>query len=126
MRAEVRAWLEATWNPDLGLIEWREKLIDAGWGAPTWPKALATAASWSRRWPSSSTAEIRRRSMPSASPASGVRNLAAQTLLTHGSDAQKEASSCAGALTGQDSWCQLFSEPGSGSDLAGAMTCAPS
>ncbi|HEX3406329.1 MAG TPA: hypothetical protein VHS81_03750, partial [Caulobacteraceae bacterium] len=38
VRAEVRAWLEANWDPNLGLIEWREKLIDAGWGAPAWPK----------------------------------------------------------------------------------------
>ncbi len=39
VRADVRAWLEANWNPDLGLVEWRTKLIDAGWAAPTWPKA---------------------------------------------------------------------------------------
>ena len=28
VRAEVRAWLEANWSPDLGLIEWRNKLAD--------------------------------------------------------------------------------------------------
>ena len=33
-----RAWLEANWNPDLGLVEWRNKLFDSGWGAPHWPK----------------------------------------------------------------------------------------
>ena len=38
VRAEVRAWLEASWNPELGLIEWRNKLIDSGWGVPTWPR----------------------------------------------------------------------------------------
>ena len=40
VRAEVRAWLEANWNPDLGLVEWRNRLIDSGWGAPSWPKAV--------------------------------------------------------------------------------------
>ena len=38
VRAEVRAWLEANWNPELGLVEWRNKLADSGWGVPTWPK----------------------------------------------------------------------------------------
>ena len=39
VRAEVRAWLEANWNPDLGLVEWRNRLIDSGWGVPHWPCA---------------------------------------------------------------------------------------
>ena len=38
VRAEVRAWLEANWNPELGLVEWRNKLCESGWGAPHWPK----------------------------------------------------------------------------------------
>jgi hypothetical protein len=38
VRAEVRAWLEANWSPDHGLVEWRNKLIDSGWGVPSWPK----------------------------------------------------------------------------------------
>ena len=38
VRAEVRAWLEANWNPELGLVEWRNKLADSGWGVPHWPK----------------------------------------------------------------------------------------
>ena len=37
VRAEVRAWLEANWNPNYGLVEWRTKLIESGWGAPHWP-----------------------------------------------------------------------------------------
>jgi alkylation response protein AidB-like acyl-CoA dehydrogenase len=38
VRAEVSAWLKANWNPELGLVEWRNKLVDSGWGAPHWPK----------------------------------------------------------------------------------------
>ena len=38
VRADVRAWLEANWNPELGLVEWRNKLADSGWGVPDWPK----------------------------------------------------------------------------------------
>ena len=38
VRADVRAWLEANLNPELGLLECRNKLADSGWGVPTWPK----------------------------------------------------------------------------------------
>ena len=38
VRAEARAWLEENWDPDQGLVEWRNKLADSGWGAPHWPK----------------------------------------------------------------------------------------
>jgi alkylation response protein AidB-like acyl-CoA dehydrogenase len=54
---------------------------------------------------------------------SGVRLLAAATLLEHGTERQKERF-LRRILTGEDTWCQLFSEPGSGSDLAGATTRA--
>ena len=37
VRADARAWLEANWNPDYGLVEWRLKLAEAGWGVPHWP-----------------------------------------------------------------------------------------
>src|SRR3954465_1654134 len=38
VRAEVRAWLEANWDPNLGMVEWRTKLCQSGWGAPHWPR----------------------------------------------------------------------------------------
>src|SRR5215472_4624069 len=121
VRAEVRAWLVANWSPDLGLVEWRGKLIDAGWGAPAWPKA------WhGRDLPPALAAaveqEIRRIGAVGVAR-TGIRTLAAATLLAHGSDFQKEKF-LRRSLTGEDTWCQLFSEPGSGSDLAGAMTRA--
>jgi alkylation response protein AidB-like acyl-CoA dehydrogenase len=121
VRAETRAWLAANWDPELGLVEWREKLIDAGWGAPTWPKAWG-----GRDLPPAMAAvvdqEIRRGGAVNVARA-GIRTLAAATLLAHGSDYQKQKF-LRRSLTGEDTWCQLFSEPGSGSDLAGAMTRA--
>ena len=35
--AEVRTWLEANFDPSLSLREWREILVDSGWGAPDFP-----------------------------------------------------------------------------------------
>ncbi len=53
----------------------------------------------------------------------GIRTLAAATILAHGTDLHKEKF-LRRILTGEDTWCQLFSEPGSGSDVAGAVTRA--
>jgi alkylation response protein AidB-like acyl-CoA dehydrogenase len=121
VRAEVRAWLEANWNPELGLIEWRNKLIDSGWGAPHWP------AAWHGRdlpvgLVPAVEEEFRRIGAVGVAKA-GIRALAAATILTHGTDMQK-AKFLRRSLTGEDTWCQLFSEPGSGSDVAGAVTRA--
>ena len=55
-------------------------------------------------------------------PGAGT-GLAAPTILTHGSDTIKGLL-LERILTGEDGWCQLFSEPGSGSDLAGLTTTA--
>ena len=121
VRAEVRGWLEANWSPDRGLIEWRNMLIDSGWGVPSWPKDW-----YGRELPMAleRVVEEEMRRVGAVSVArTGIRRLAAATLLVHGSDDQNRRF-LRRSLTGEDTWCQLFSEPGSGSDLAGAMTRA--
>ena len=121
VRAEARAWLEANWDPDLGLVEWRTRLIDAGWGAPAWP------ARWGGRDlapPLVAVVDQELRRVGAVNVArTGIRTLAAATLLAHASDHLKDKF-LRRSLTGEDAWCQLFSEPGSGSDLAGATTRA--
>jgi alkylation response protein AidB-like acyl-CoA dehydrogenase len=121
VRAEVRAWLEANWNVDYGLVEWRNKLIDSGWGVPTWP------ADWyGKGLPAGLAAVVDEefgRMGAIGVAKTGIRRLAAATLLAHGTPAQKEQF-LRRSLSGEDTWCQLFSEPGSGSDLAGATTRA--
>ncbi|HVN28888.1 MAG TPA: acyl-CoA dehydrogenase family protein, partial [Candidatus Binataceae bacterium] len=121
VRAEVREWLAANWNPDMSLVEWRTKLADSGWGAPQWPMEW-----YGKGLPSSMVRVVEEEfaAVGAVSAArSGVRHLAAATLLEHGTDAQKKKY-LRRILTGEDTWCQFFSEPGSGSDLAGATTRA--
>jgi alkylation response protein AidB-like acyl-CoA dehydrogenase len=121
VRAEVRAWLETNWSPEHGLVEWRNKLIDSGWGVPSWPKAW-----FGRELPMAlemAVEEEMQRVGAVGVAKTGIRRLAAATLLVHGSDDQKRRY-LRRSLTGEDTWCQLFSEPGSGSDLAGAVTRA--
>jgi len=121
VRSEVRAWLEANWNPELGLVEWRNKLCESGWGAPHWPKRW-----YGRDLPVGLVPAIEEefeRIGAIGVAKAGIRTLAAATILAHGTDLHKEKY-LRRILTGEDTWCQLFSEPGSGSDLAGAVTRA--
>ncbi|HUA36223.1 MAG TPA: acyl-CoA dehydrogenase family protein [Candidatus Binataceae bacterium] len=121
IRAEVRNWLAANWDPDMALVEWRGKLADSGWGMPQWPKQ------WYGRGLPIGLARVVEEEFAAVGAVgaarSGVRLLAAATLLEHGSDLQKKKF-LRRIITGEDTWCQLFSEPGSGSDLGGATTRA--
>ncbi|MEY2450264.1 MAG: hypothetical protein QOH79_3740 [Acidimicrobiaceae bacterium] len=121
MRAEVRAWIEATWDPERPLVEWRRLLADSGWAVPSWPKE-----SFGRGLPPEIDAivaeELTRAGAVGVPVGVGI-GLAAPTILTHGS-AEVKARLLRRIVTGEDMWCQLFSEPGSGSDLAGLTTRA--
>ena len=121
VRAEVREWLAANWDPDMPLVEWRGKLADSGWGMPQWPKE------WYGRGLPVGLARVVEEELAAIGAVgvarSGVRLLAAATILEHGSDVHKKRY-LRRILTGEDTWCQFFSEPGSGSDLAGATTKA--
>ena len=121
VRLEVRTWLEENWDTNLGLVEWRNKLVDSGWGAPHWP------SDWYGRDLPVGLVPIVDEEFDRIGAVGvakmGIRTLAAATILTHGSDLHKEKF-LRRILTGEDTWCQLFSEPGSGSDLAGATTRA--
>ncbi len=121
VRADVRAWLEANWSPDYSLIEWRNKLVDSGWGAPHWP------TEWYGRNLSAGLVPVVQEEFNRIGAVGvakvGIRVLAAATILEHGTDLQKKKF-LRPSLTGEEAWCQLFSEPGSGSDAAGAVTRA--
>ena len=118
---ELRAWLGANWDPDLSLVEWRSLLVDARWACPSWP------VEWFGRGLAprfDSVVSDGLAAIGAVGPASGLgMALAAPTLLAHGSDALKEKY-LRPTLTGDITWCQLFSEPGSGSDLASLSTRA--
>ena len=120
-RRAVYAWLQAHWDPDKGLVEWRNELADSGWGMPTWPKEWFGRDLAQALQPVVDEEFARAQAVGVAK--AGIRLLAAATLLEHGDDEQKSRY-LRRILTGEDTWCQLFSEPGSGSDLAGATSRA--
>lgn len=121
VRSEVRSWLEQEWDPDLSLREWRERLVRARWAVPSWP------ARWFGRglplWADDTVASEIQRAGAIGLPVGAGMSLAAPTILAHGPDSIRERFLLP-TLTGAEKWCQLFSEPGAGSDLAGVSTGA--
>jgi alkylation response protein AidB-like acyl-CoA dehydrogenase len=115
VRAEVRGWLADAWDPDLTVGEWWGRLADSGWGVPTWPKEWL-GRDLPRDLAAVVTEELR--AAGAAAPPAGLGMLlAGPTILTHGTDEQK-ARYLRPIVSGEEGWCQLFSEPGAGSDLA--------
>lgn len=117
----VNTWVDDNWNPDLPLVEWRNILVDGGWATPHWPEAYFGRGFSIEKSEIVSRIFSERGVVPVAQ--TGPRRLAAETILAMGSEAQK-ARFLRPILIGEESWCQLFSEPGSGSDLAGLSTKA--
>jgi alkylation response protein AidB-like acyl-CoA dehydrogenase len=121
LSAELAEWVGQNWDPDLPLRDWRELLLEAGWAVPSWPRR------WHGRglpaWADELVAgELIRLGAVGVPVGSGTW-LAAPTILAHGGDEVRDRL-LAPILTGEQTWCQLFSEPGAGSDLAGLSTSA--
>ena len=113
---EIRAWLGDNWDPELTVAEWWERMGLAGWSAPTLP-TNAYGRGLSRTDGMLVSREIA--SFGALGPPGGLGLLlAAPTIATHGTQEQIDLY-VRGIVTGQQGWCQLFSEPGAGSDLAG-------
>ena len=121
IKQQARDWIESNWNPEQSLLAWRTKLLESGWGVPSWPKDFFGLGLTPAK--TIEVDEVFSELGAIGAANSGVRMLAAATLLEHASDSQKQRY-LPGIVTGAESWCQLFSEPGSGSDLAGATTKA--
>jgi len=117
----ARAWFDEAWDPNRSLRGWRELLVDSGWAVPSWSTdsfGLGLPA-WADRVAHRAIREAGGVTMPLGVGAS----LAAPTIHDHGSD-ELERRLLRPTLTGELTWCQLFSEPGAGSDLAGLKTTA--
>ncbi|MFN8022951.1 MAG: acyl-CoA dehydrogenase family protein [Acidimicrobiales bacterium] len=118
---ELDSWLTANWDPDLTVREWWERLGLAGWAAPSLP-TNAYGRDVSRNEAIAIAKKIAEHGALNAPAGLGML-LAAPTIATHGTQDQIEQY-VRPIVTGAQGWCQLFSEPGAGSDLAGLGTRA--
>ncbi len=144
-RAEVREWLGAHSKPrvaggpsdhsyvpgekspeaDLEHMracqEWQRTLFEGGWAGITWPVEAGGrgGAGWQQRI---FNEEQAKRDVAVGAFAVGI-GMAGPTIIAWGTDEQKRRF-LPPMLRGEEIWCQLFSEPGAGSDLAGLRTRA--
>ena len=118
---ELDGWLAANWDPELAVSDWWALLGTAGWAAPALPRH-AFGRDVSRNEAIAIATRISERGALGAPGGLGML-LAAPTIATHGTPDQIERF-VRPIVTGAHAWCQLFSEPGAGSDLAGLGTRA--
>jgi alkylation response protein AidB-like acyl-CoA dehydrogenase len=137
-RAEAREWLEANYpqslreDPEAGTrmmaggvkptgdhLVWKQRMADKGWGCPTWPKQYGAGGL------SGAQARVLGQEMDrigAYNPMVGMGlSMFGPTLLEYGTEAQKQRH-IPPIVKGELRWCQGYSEPGAGSDLASLMT----
>jgi alkylation response protein AidB-like acyl-CoA dehydrogenase len=138
-RAEARSWLEENFPVSLrrdsqrlaealmisgdrpkGDAElWRQRMAEKGWGAPTWPKAYGGGGL------TPAQARILGQEMATVgayNPIVGMgTSMFGPTLLEYGTEEQKRRH-IPPIVRGEIRWCQGYSEPGAGSDLASLQT----
>ncbi|MGZ4142301.1 MAG: acyl-CoA dehydrogenase family protein [Actinomycetota bacterium] len=133
LRAEARAWLEAhfpAWRRSVGEPErytsehrraWHRVEFEGGWGAPSWPVEYGGRGFGPVEYSIWSEEKAR---IGAAIPFNVAGfGMAGPTIIAHGSEEQKKRY-VHPLLAGDEIWCQLFSEPGAGSDLAALTTRA--
>lgn len=134
-RDEVREFLQRDLPPELAeagrratsvftdpaySLPWQRILHAKGWVAPQWPVAHG-GPGWSEMQRYIFAAECTRANAPNLAPM-GLR-MVGPCIMRYGTDEQKRTV-LPRILSGEDYWCQGYSEPGSGSDLASLRTRA--
>ena len=130
-RDDLRAWLAEHPPPDVGvartpaeadiLREWQRTLHAGGWVGIHWPVVYGGQGATLEQL-AIYNEELARAGAPPLLGRAGV-GLVGPTLIAHGSEEQR-ARWLPKILSGDDVWCQLFSEPDAGSDLASLSTRA--
>ena len=127
IRYLIREWLEQNWDPDLSRRVAKTTCCRTLGCSLPWPKDWFAKLTGTRLpYPVWADEIVRSEILligAVSTPIGAGMNLAAPTILKHGGEDQKRRF-LEPALTGQELWCQLFSEPGAGSDLAGLTTQA--
>jgi alkylation response protein AidB-like acyl-CoA dehydrogenase len=135
---EARAWLDANvpreWRRDHAWTRsedplwleiarrWQRMLFEGGWAAISWTREHGgRGATVIERWLFEE--ELDRAGAPRPIASSGAVDLIGSAILHHGTEPQRRRF-LRPLLSGDDLWCQGFSEPGAGSDLASLRTRA--
>ena len=137
-RGEARDWLEANYpqslreDPEAGtrmimggvkptgdFLVWKQRMAEKGWGTPTWPKKYGAGG---LTGPEARVLGQEMDRIGAYNPMIGMGlSMFGPTLLEYGTEEQKQRH-IPPIVKGELRWCQGYSEPGAGSDLASLMT----
>ena len=133
-RDELRAWLKANLPTKMVktadnttdyykyLADWQQKLYDGGWAGVSWPKEYGgRGASFIEQ--AIFQEEMALADAPERMGTIG-QGLVGPTIIAVGTEEQKKHATCPRILSGEEIWCQGFSEPNAGSDVAWLETKA--
>ena len=123
LRTGVHDWSRNTMHPDYvrRCREWQHTLYEGGWGAITWP--VEYGGRGDTTWHQTIFNQEAAKYNVSAGVFSVGIGMCGPTLIADGNEEQKQHHLGA-MLRGEEVWCQLFSEPDAGSDLANLKTRA--
>jgi alkylation response protein AidB-like acyl-CoA dehydrogenase len=136
-RAEARDWLQANFPKSLADKQpamipggekpsgdaqlWKQRMADKGWGAPTWPTEYGGGG---LSGPEARVLQQEMSRIGAENPVAGMgTSMFGPTLLEYGTEEQKRRH-IPPIVRGELRWCQGYSEPGAGSDLASLQTKA--
>ena len=130
-RDEVRGFFAEAYTPELqarlrsmeykqAIEDWQKKLFEKGWIAPNWPLEYG-GTGWTANQKYIYETERSLAGIPNIVPFGLV--MVANVIIAYGTDEQKKYF-LPRILESEDWWCQGYSEPGSGSDLASLKTKA--
>ena len=134
-RAEAREWLDANFPKSLANLPramipgaeaqsedhrlWKQRMADKGWGTPTWPTQYGAGG---LSGPQARVLQQEMDRVGAYNPMMGMGlSMFGPTLLEYGTEAQKQRH-IPPIVRGELRWCQGYSEPGAGSDLASLQT----
>jgi alkylation response protein AidB-like acyl-CoA dehydrogenase len=112
----IQEWLDANWDLGITVREWWRRLASAGYAYPAWPAGVG-GLGLSGREARAILGSLAAHQVIAPPAGHLAATLAAPTILAHGTPSQTQDLVLPIAM-GETAWCQLFSEPGSGSDLA--------
>ena len=121
IRDEFKSWLNQHWNPDMTVRQWWAAMADAGWQFPHWPEGLGGRGLTQAESRAVSAELVDAGAI--GPPFSLGQVMGGPVVLQNGNDEQR-ARLVPPLANGTESWCQFFSEPEAGSDLAGLRTTA--
>jgi len=112
----------AALRDDLNYRDWCRRLGEAGYATPTWPAEYGAGLSLTPGQAKHVNDVLNHYKVPRPFNIIGI-GMGGPTIITWGTEEQKQRL-LRGLATNEEIWCQLFSEPGAGSDVAGLSTRA--